>query len=302
MSLVPDRTLQLLTEAYARAVPRRIRSVVTRIRNAVTVKRITRYYRDTELDSEMRDALSYLPFTDFLNFPYPWTKDIRQREAFMDADSGLPYVVLNGKRCYFLRGMPLRDVSINATCINDLEQHAESPHLYLTPEFDVEHGDVVADCGAGDGNFGLSVVDRVKKLYLFEPDEKWQEPLRQTFKPWADRVEIIKKYVSDTESEDSVTLDGFFKDKEGPTFLKVDVEGYERVALMGASEILCSSVKKAVVCTYHLADDLVTLSEIMSAKHFSVDPSNGYLLITSDGRRPDLRRGLIRCTKTEGFA
>jgi len=209
----------------------------------------------------------------------------------------LPYALLYGKKCYYPKNMKKWEVVKNVTFVNDVEQHEMSPHLYLTEGFDVGNDDIVVDCGAADGNFGLSIVDRVKKLYIFEPEEQWQEPLRRTFGPWSDKVEIIQKYVSDVETNDTVTIDSFFAGKEGPTFLKLDVEGYERNVLSGAAGVLHSSVKKAIVCTYHLVDDHKVLSDVMLSNGFSVNTSKGYMLTDFDGKEPYLRRVLIRCTK-----
>lgn len=295
----PDWVMRPVTGLYRRMLPLRVRLFIYRIHNSefVVIKKAVRYLKGMRADDGMREILSYLPFAECLQYPYAWTVNIRTADAVMDDSDGHPYVVLDGKKCYFPKGMSADAVSQEATFLNYLEQHERSPHRYLTADFDVTCDDIVADCGGGDGNFGLSVVDRVKKLYVFEPDEKWQEPLRKTFGSWADKVEIVQKFVSDTDSDNSVTLDGFFKNREKTTFLKIDVEGYERNVLNGASELLNSSVKKVAVCTYHLVDDHDVLSAVMVSKGFSVSTSKGYMLTSFDGKEPYIRHVLIRCSK-----
>jgi len=283
--------------AYMRMAPRRIRLFRLRRHIKEDIEEAVQYLSRIELDGEMRSILEYLPSAILLQYPYPWTETATGYKVHIDRSDRSPYVMLDGKRCYFPKDMSMNDVFLAAAFLNGVEQHPESPHLYLTPEFDVTGDDIVVDCGAAEGNFGLGIIERVKKLYLFEPEERWQEPLRKTFAPWADKVEIVQKYISDTESNDSVTLDGFFKDKEEPTFLKMDLEGHERNALKGAEDILSSSVRKAAVCTYHLADDHEVLSEIMKACGFRVSTSNGYMYTKFDGKEPYLRRVLIRCVK-----
>ena len=45
----------------------------------------------------------------------------------------------------------------------------------------VATGDTVLDCGAAEGMFALSVMDRAARLVVFEPWEGFQESLRLTF-------------------------------------------------------------------------------------------------------------------------
>jgi hypothetical protein len=42
----------------------------------------------------------------------------------------------------------------------------------LVLNFDVDVDDIVGDIGAAEGSFGLSIVEKAKKLYLFEMDEE----------------------------------------------------------------------------------------------------------------------------------
>lgn len=44
-----------------------------------------------------------------------------------------------------------------------MEQDEDSPHKYLTKDFNVENSDVVVDVGVAEGNFSLDIIDRVKK-------------------------------------------------------------------------------------------------------------------------------------------
>ncbi len=181
-----------------------------------------------------------------------------------------------------------------------VDQHPQSPHRYLTEDFTVGADDIVIDGGAVEGNFGLRVVEHVKKLYLFEPESYWQEPLQATFEPWKDKVVIVPKYLSKQDTETAVALDAYFTDKEKPTFIKLDVEGFEADVLEGAADLLATSIKRAVVCTYHYADDEAKLSTLMRACHFSVAPSRGYMLfqLYDKLKPPYFRRALIRCERT----
>lgn len=47
---------------------------------------------------------------------------------------------------------------------------------------------MIADIGSAEGNFSLSNIENVKKVYLFESDKEWIEALEATFRPWRDKV------------------------------------------------------------------------------------------------------------------
>ena len=93
------------------------------------------------------------------------------------------------------------------------EQDPASPHRYLTDDFSVQHGDHVADIGVAEGNFGLSIIDKVDKLYLFENNPGWCEALETTFAPWKQKVEIINQEVSSQFVDNKITIDKYFGDK-----------------------------------------------------------------------------------------
>jgi hypothetical protein len=182
-----------------------------------------------------------------------------------------------------------------------VEQDAASPHRYETTEFHVSEGDVVVNAGVAGGNFALSIVDKVKKIYLFEVDKAWIEVLKITFAPWKDKVVIVNKYVSDNNKGNCITLDNFFG-QEQIDFIKADIEGAEPLLLAGAETILSRQTSmKIVLCTYHKHDDAETLNQILTAKGFHTEFSKGYMIflheIYDKLKPPYLRKGVIRGVK-----
>jgi len=87
-------------------------------------------------------------------------------------EKGMNYVMQEGKRLYFKKRW---NVSRIKKAYADLlrEQDENSPHRYLTNTFTVDKNDTIADIGAAEGNFSLSVVDKIRKIYLFERDNEW---------------------------------------------------------------------------------------------------------------------------------
>lgn len=273
-----------------------------RVVNYYYVPKIRRYYANTNSNTEIQEILEVMKKYGLVQYPYSWANLTKASsvEVCFDDVKKLPYVLLDdNKKLYFPKTMPKKSIQNMYLSFQIIEQHPKSPHLYLTDSFNVGEDDVVIDCGSAEGNFGLSVVDRVKKLYLFEADELWIEPLQATFEPWKAKVVIVQKYVSDTCDESSVSLDSFFENKEKPTFLKIDVEGYENKVLSGSDNLLQTSLKKAVICTYHYANDEAEFSELMRSYGYSITPSDGYMLTSGYDKfkPPYLRRGVIRCVK-----
>ncbi len=253
---------------------------------------------------EQQEVLDYLRKHGFNLFPYErlHQKKPADVEVHFDEAVGLSYVLLDDKRLYYPADTT-KTIIQRGYCDEQLvSQHPESPHRYLTGDFNVGPDDVVVDCGAADGNFSLDVVDKVKKVYLFEPTERWQKPLAATFAPWKDKVVIVRKFLSDETNDVSVSLDDYFAGKdEWPTMIKMDIEGFEGRALASAKRLLNApnGIRKAVVCTYHRQDDEKNLGAFLRECGFKTTPSKGYMLFVYDDevKPPYLRRGIIRATK-----
>lgn len=177
------------------------------------------------------------------------------------------------------------------------EQLPTSPHLYIKDEHRVNPGDIIIDAGVCEGNFALKYVDICSRMYLFEPEEDWQESLNQTFKDYRDKIEIIPRFVSDKTDGKNITIDDALPDLRGKNiFLKMDVEGYEPKALRGAKRILTNNKVRASVCTYHNADDLIKVKSILQSYGFRTSTSAGYMVFLWDENifmTADFRKGIV---------
>lgn len=64
---------------------------------------------------------------------------------------------------------------------------------------------------------------------------------------------------------DVIALDAFFADKpQLPTFIKMDIEGAEKSALLGAEHIIRTAKPKLAICAYHKPEDLYELTELIA--------------------------------------
>ena len=265
---------------------------------------VLNHYQGKSVTAEQQEVLDYLRQHGFNLFPYERLHQKRASdvEVLFDSRVGLAFVLLDGKRLYYPTDTLPAVIQRGYYDEQLVSQHPDSPHRYLTDDFNVQPDDVVVDCGAADGNFSLDVVDKVKKVYLFEPTERWQKPLAATFAPWKDKVVIVRKFLSDETNEACVSLDDFFAGKnESPTMIKMDIEGFESRALHSAKRLLKApdGIRKAVVCTYHRQDDEQNLGSFLRECGFKTTPSKGYMLFVydEDVKPPYLRRGIIRATK-----
>ena len=287
---------------------KKIRGFIISINNKhnenIFKKAALKYYNKIgleNLDSEKKEVLEYLKHNKFNLFPYNFVNDYKSSDAKISIDekTGLKYSLLDNKKIFFKRSCTIDEAKRIVTMLI-LVQDIRSPHRYLTEDFNVQEGDIIADLGSAEGDFSLSVIDKIKKVYLFETDPELIEALEKTFEPWKEKIEIVNKYVSDNNRGDNITLDEFFKDKELPTLIKVDIEGAEYNFIQGAKTILSKPDNlKILLATYHKHNDEIILNDELNKFNFKTEYSKGYMLSIWDNliKEPYLRRALIRGKK-----
>jgi hypothetical protein len=290
-----------LFPVYRALVPKPIRTILLKRSLRKEILKHFAALPAAEVNDEQREVLRFLEKNEIRIFPYPFNENYSAGniEVFSDTERGLKYVLQDGKRLYFKKRWSESRIK---RAYSDLmkEQDSESPHKYLTDDFTIGENDVLADIGAAEANFSLAVVDKVKKIYLFEYDREWIEAMEATFAPWADKVEIINKYVSDHDDESNLNFGTFYTERKDITFLKIDVDGAEASVLKSCDVIFRSPDKvKIALCTYHKNNDEKDFTALLQGHGFTVTPSKGYMIHYYDKkmRPPYLRRGLIRAIR-----
>jgi len=155
---------------------------------------------------------------------------------------------------------------------------------------------VFVDLGGYDGDtvekyiqFGENVY---KKIYLFEPDKTILERAKVRLKNF-DHIEYVPTgaYSKDGELRFSASgrTNGFFSEvgdliipvqkldsvvKEDPILIKMDIEGSEKEALIGARDTLQRSKPKLAIAAYHFATDLWRLVDVIR----EINPSYNFYL------------------------
>ncbi|MCK9310491.1 MAG: FkbM family methyltransferase [Candidatus Cloacimonetes bacterium] len=170
--------------------------------------------------------------------------------------------------------------------------HKESDNLgnqYFDPDiikFNKE--EIFVDCGGYIGDTTDQFIEHVgnfNKIYLYEPNpvnydeaivnlSKWGKSLSDKIicrKAGVGRDNKIQKIsiegacskisIDGNSDVDVVALDADIK--ESVTFIKMDIEGSEIDALMGAKKHLLSEKPKLAICVYHKPDDLWEIPKLI---------------------------------------
>lgn len=281
---------------YEKLIPKSIR--LQRLKG-----KIIKYLGDRVLNDEQREVYEYLQNNKLSVFPYTFPEKYSPEGIVLEKDleKGLLYTLWEGKKLYFKNGHERRKAQVYFNSLL-LEQDPLSPHRYLTDNFDVSAGDVIVDVGAAEGNFSLSVIEKVKQVYIFEVEKDWIKALEATFEPWKEKVKIVQKYVSDIDNEQCIRLDTYFKDNQKVNFIKADVEGAEAQVLNGAKGVINEQKDlKIAICTYHRQKDAQILDKLLKAQGFVNHFSDKYMIFHY-GRNnvvepPYLRKAILRAVK-----
>jgi FkbM family methyltransferase len=148
-----------------------------------------------------------------------------------------------------------------------------------------EH-EIFADCGMYTGDTAEIFIKLTKgkytKYYGFEPDEnnynkavkllsKFDNTILSQKALWecdtmlsfAQGLQGSSKVADNADKfVEAVSLDSFFQDELSPTIVKMDIEGAEKEALLGARQIISQKKPQLAICVYHKPDDVYSLAQI----------------------------------------
>lgn len=180
----------------------------------------------------------------------------------------------------------------------------ENNQYFAIPSFAYQRVDeVFVDCGAYVGDvleqYLFQRCGTFKKIFAFEPGNKQRKAMEKRVErlkeEWAlenEKIEILPYAIGESEKEytiqlnpilsssslisenkggcieivRSISLDDYFKDKEEkPTFIKVDIEGYELEMLKGARQLIKSYHPMLAISVYHRPEDIWVLYDYISS-------------------------------------
>lgn len=244
--------------------------------------------------TEENQALSFIGKNGLTSYPHPYSLEYKNKkiEVLTDKSNNLPYVIHNGKNLYFPHSFSTEKIqTLYISLIT--EQDPRSAHRYVKSYEELKNKTLL-DIGSAEGIFSLDSIEFLEHVFLFEYEDFWQEPLKATFKPWADKVTIIRNYVGDKNEGIIIKIDDFLKDKSHHNlFLKMDIEGAEQMALKGALNTLKNGKNiNVAICTYHNPSDPKEISELLHNLGYKYEFTEGFLFW---GKR--LNKALIRGCK-----
>lgn len=154
-------------------------------------------------------------------------------------------------------------------------------------ELEIVDGEIFVDCGVLDGETSLNLLkkygNKIKKIWMFEPDKKNIPKVKNNFKDQKVEYEIIEKGVWSSvttlqfqslgngcsgidgrgeEKIETISLDEALKGC-GPTFIKMDIEGAELEAIKGAEMIIRKYQPKLAISIYHKLEDIEEIPKLL---------------------------------------
>lgn len=255
----------------------------------------------TSNDEQIQETIAYWEngneLTVFNQFS---VKNETYSEVYFDKDADMSYILFEGKKMYFPEKyhFVIRD---GVRYVKNIlgEQTSNSPHLYIKDQANIKTNSIIVDAGACEGNFALRYVDKAAKIYLVEMDPDWIKALKCTFKEYSQKVVICEKMLSKEDDLNAITLNSLVQE-EKIDYLKMDIEGAEIDALLGADQLLKNSMAQCSICSYHNKNDEKYIRFILESYGYQTDTSNGYMIFIHDPyilEKADFRKGVVYASK-----
>lgn len=262
---------------------------------------ISNYYIDSNND-EIKDIIPFTSKNGIYKIPFEFIYKYKPGDVnvYYDEKVQYPYVVIGQNRFYFPRNTTKTDIENSVmTSIIELQEEQE-PHDFLTKSINFDCDDIAVFVGAYEGISCLSIIEKVRKVYLFEADEQWITPLTLTFATHQDKVKIVQKFVSSDDNDNQVSLDNYFSQiGEDVNYIQADIEGNEMKLISGAKKILSGNNIKFRIFCYNNQDDQSEFSILLSKYGFKIQYSKGYMLLRMQApcAQPYFRKGIIHASK-----
>lgn len=170
----------------------------------------------------------------------------------------------------------------------DLPSNSFHTQYFGNDFFKYQDNEVFIDCGAFTGDT-ISIFKRLMRrkrikdytIIGFEPDSKnivklkdnhadvivmpygvWKEDATLCFNSEGSRTTVVENNEIAVSRVPVVAIDNV-KECKNATFIKMDIEGSEYEALLGAEQTIMRNKPKLAICIYHSNEDMVRLQELI---------------------------------------
>lgn len=228
-----------------------------KIKSRILKEKVLKYYEKEESAKDYQRELEYIKKNNCQTFNDEFTEKYKSVEYNIEFDKkvNMYYIMHNDKKLYFKRGMTKREVQEYYKSLK-VEQDEKSPHCYQIQRLRMNSYRKILDIGAAEGIFALDMIDRCDEVIMYEYDSRWIDALEKTFEPYQNKIRIVKCYVSDRDEGIEKTLNKMLVAEEDIDLIKMDIEGAEVRAIIGALEVLNRNKQALIlICVYHNAKD-----------------------------------------------
>ncbi len=125
--------------------------------------------------------------------------------ARFDEKMQVKFINLPYGRVYF----PKNFSNIRIARLYDEQLDKRHWHQYDTKWTPVEEGDIVVDCGACEGMWALSIINKCSKVIMIEPQSTWIKCLNKTFENYIKigKAIIVQCALGNEDGEADITSD-----------------------------------------------------------------------------------------------
>lgn len=224
-----------------------------------------------------------------------WLIKYRFGYAFLGNMAGniFPYTINNSGKKYSIkrRGafFQINNYLLESTNY-EIENTWMREQYALDEKCEPQKGDIVVSAGAYLGETSIWLADKVGasgQVYAFEPTNKFLKKLNENIRRnklseiikvinnglWNENTSILNTTVvpdlqfNTNDNINVISLDSFVDSNNIPRidFIKMDIEGAELKALMGAEKTIKKYKPKLAICVYHSPDDIVTIPKYLKS-------------------------------------
>ncbi len=240
------------------------------------------------------EVFNFLKSYNIHIFPYDFIFKYNPLNIKVFHEDGLPYVYFDSKKLFFRKGMSNYQV-MNAMNNLLIEQDQSSAHCYFNFIPSDSKKNCIVDIGAAEGIFALKLIDQVDECILVETEQSWLTALEHTFRPYADKVTICNKFVSDVNDDHHISMDNLIQDKR-VDIVKIDVDGNEYKLFQGfEGELKRKSVGQILLCVYHDVDDYETYTSLLHSYGYNLSKNESKMIFYygENWRAPYLTYGVV---------